>query len=66
MLQQQSWLFEEDGAAAHVGGVDVSLLHIAHDTGKGSLDLGVPTHSHIPLYLTGCNQVRPQCQMSAP
>ncbi len=59
MQQQHSWSFE-DGAATHIGRVDVSLLHIAHDPGKGSLHLGVPTHSHIPLNLTGCKQVRPQ------
>ena len=38
----------------YVRRVNVALLHIAHDTSKGLLNLGVSTHTHIPYNLTSC------------
>ena len=39
-----------------MGGVDVTLLHIANHSGKGLLYLGVPRHPHIPCDLASCTR----------
>ncbi len=39
---------------AYVSRVDVALLHIADDSGKGLLHFGIPRHAHISRDLASC------------
>ena len=38
----------------HVGGVDVALLHVAHDARKRLLHLGVARHAHVAFDDASC------------
>ena len=51
--QVTMWLYCR-GREAHVRGVDVVLLHVAHDAGEGLLHLRMARHPHVALDGAGC------------